>query len=132
MLARHTMIQTTYSEAREKLATFYDKAVDDRETVIVKRRGKPDLALIAADELSSLVETNYLLRSPANARALQEAIERADRGEGMVVSDQDLAAIMRDIEGLIAENPDGRGGTSPTLERLVREYEAARGSASAA
>src|SRR5690242_16149253 len=54
-------IQTTYTEARARLAELCDRAIDDRETVIISRRGSADVALIAADELSSLLETAHLL-----------------------------------------------------------------------
>ncbi|WP_236618804.1 type II toxin-antitoxin system Phd/YefM family antitoxin [Acaryochloris sp. CCMEE 5410] len=40
------------------------------------------MALIAADELSSMMETVHLLRSPANATRLFDAIARAEAGEG--------------------------------------------------
>jgi antitoxin YefM len=68
---------TTYSDARAHFATLYDRAVDDREIIYIKRRGKEDLALIAASELDSLLETAHLLRSPANARRLFSALQRA-------------------------------------------------------
>jgi antitoxin YefM len=67
----------TYTQARANLATLCDRATNDRETVIIKRRGAPDVALVAADELSSLEETVYLLRSPKNAKRLLTALERA-------------------------------------------------------
>ena len=70
-------IQKTYSDARAHLAELFSKAVDDRETVIIKRRGAKDVALIAADELASLQETAHLLRSPKNAARLLRALERA-------------------------------------------------------
>ena len=70
-------IQKTYSDARAHLAELFSKAVDDRETVIIKRRGSRDVALIAADELASLQETAHLLRSPKNAARLLRALERA-------------------------------------------------------
>jgi len=52
---------------------------------------------------------------------LRAAIEELDRGEGMVVSDGDRAAIRREIEEL--ERQHATGGTSPTLERLIREHD---------
>lgn len=70
-------IQKTYSDARAHLAELFSKAVDDRETVIIKRRGAKDVALIAADELAGLQETAHLLRSPKNATRLLKALERA-------------------------------------------------------
>ncbi len=76
-------VQTTYSDARARLASLMNRAVEDRETVIITRRGKPEVALVAADELAGLQETAHLLRSPKNAerllRALGRAIARAQR-----------------------------------------------------
>lgn len=91
------MIQTTYSKAREQLASLMDRVTDDCEKVIITRRGHPDVALISADELSSLEETAYLLRSPANARRLFDSLARADRGEGVIVSDEALAILRREV-----------------------------------
>ncbi len=70
-------IQTTYTAARARLANLIDRATDDKETVIITRRGKPGVALIAADELSSLLETAHILRSPKNAERLLKALRRA-------------------------------------------------------
>ena len=70
-------IQTSYTSARANLARLCDQAVDDLETVIIQRRGKPDVALIAAAELASLEETAHLLRSPKNAARLASALGHA-------------------------------------------------------
>ncbi len=70
-------IQTTYTDARARLASLMSRAVEDRETVIITRRGKPEVALIAADELAGLQETAHLLRSPKNAERLLRALRRA-------------------------------------------------------
>ena len=84
-------IETTYTSLRENLATFLDRVTDDREVVVVKRRrGQPDVAIIAADELAGLEETAYLLRSPANARRLLESLREFDRGRGKKKTVQEL------------------------------------------
>ena len=75
-------IEITYTQARETLAKLLDEVTQDREIVIIKRRGGEDAALIAADELSSLIETAYLLRSPVNAKRLLEALGRALKNQG--------------------------------------------------
>jgi len=74
-------IETTYSQAREQLKTLMDRAVDDREVVVVRRRSGGAVAMIAADELQSLMETAHLLRSPKNAERLLAALARARAGE---------------------------------------------------
>jgi len=43
-------IETTYSQAREQLKSLMDRAVDDREVIVVRRRTGGDVAMIAADE----------------------------------------------------------------------------------
>ena len=73
--------ETTYTALRENLASFLDRVIDDREVVVVKRRGARDVAIIAADELAGLEETAYLLRSPANARRLREALAESKRND---------------------------------------------------
>jgi antitoxin YefM len=70
-------IQTTYSKARANLAALLDRVTADRGIVIITRRGREDVALVAASELSSLLETAHLLRSPKNAQRLLTALNRA-------------------------------------------------------
>jgi antitoxin YefM len=70
-------IETNYSDARSHLAEFCDRVTDEQETVIIRRRGKPDVALIAAEELASLEETAHLLRLPKNAARLLTTLSRA-------------------------------------------------------
>ena len=70
-------LETSYSDAREHLASLLDKAVDDRETIVIRRRNGARVALIAADELVSYQETAYLLRSPENARRLLDALRES-------------------------------------------------------
>ena len=75
-------IQTTYTQARDGLAKLLDQVTHNREIVVIQRRGEEDVAMIAASELVSLMETAYLLRSPANAERLLTALGRALKGEG--------------------------------------------------
>jgi antitoxin YefM len=87
-------IRTSYSHARENLATLWDEVEDSREAAVIQRRGHEDMALIPAEELSSLRETAYLLRSPANAARLLAALTRARRGR---TKSMDLARVRREL-----------------------------------
>lgn len=69
--------QTTYSKARANFAKLCNQVTDNREVVIINRRGNKDVALVAAEELSGLLETAHLLRSPKNAERLLTALRRA-------------------------------------------------------
>ncbi|OGL45765.1 MAG: prevent-host-death protein [Candidatus Schekmanbacteria bacterium RBG_13_48_7] len=70
-------IHTTYSQARANLASLCSQVAENREIVLINRRNAEDVALIAASELSSLLETAHLLRSPGNAQRLLTALNRA-------------------------------------------------------
>jgi antitoxin YefM len=83
-------IETTYTALREKLASYLDRVTDDREVVIVRRRGARDVAIVSADELSSLTETAYLLRSPKNAERLLGSLREAELGGGEVMTVEEL------------------------------------------
>ncbi|HEX5724254.1 MAG TPA: type II toxin-antitoxin system prevent-host-death family antitoxin [Longimicrobiaceae bacterium] len=70
-------IHTTYTAARANLAQLLDEVTENQEVVIISRRGAEDVALVSATELSSLMESAHLLRSPKNAERLLRAITRA-------------------------------------------------------
>lgn len=70
-------VETTYSQARGQLKSLMDRAIDDREVIVVRRRSGGNVAIIAADELQSLIETAHLLRSSKNAERLLIALARA-------------------------------------------------------
>jgi antitoxin YefM len=70
-------IYTTYSKARANLANLLAAASEDKEVILINRRNKEEVALISSSELSSLMETAYLLRSPKNAQRLLTALNRA-------------------------------------------------------
>ena len=81
-------IRTTYTDARQRFAELWRCVEEDQEAVIITRRGHEEVALVSAEEFRSLQETTHLLRSPANARRLLRAPERAlsDVGTGRTVS----------------------------------------------
>jgi antitoxin YefM len=87
-------LKVSYSHARDNLAEVWDEVEDTREVAVISRRGHEDMALIPAAELSSLRETAYLLRSPANAARLLAALTR---GRGARSSAVDLAALRREL-----------------------------------
>lgn len=71
------MTETTYTNLRQSLASVLDRVANDQEVVIVRRKGKENVAMVPAGELTGLMETAHLLRSPRNARRLLTALRRA-------------------------------------------------------
>ncbi|HKP72830.1 MAG TPA: type II toxin-antitoxin system prevent-host-death family antitoxin [Pyrinomonadaceae bacterium] len=86
--------QTTYTKARANLAKLCNQVTANREVIIINRRGAEDVALVAAAELSSLLETAHLLRSPKNARRLLSALTRA---KARTVKPQTVAKLRREM-----------------------------------
>ena len=76
-------IEVSYSQARQKLASLLDDVTQNKEVVIINRRGGEPAALISADELASLTEAVHLLRS-------LEALARALKGGGQVMTIEEL------------------------------------------
>jgi antitoxin YefM len=70
-------VETTYTGLRQRLASVLKLVADDHEVVIVRRRSAKDVALVPVGELTGLMETAHLLRSPKNARRLLRALRRA-------------------------------------------------------
>ena len=94
-------IETSYSDARQNLAHLLDRAVDDRETIIITRRNGARVALLAADELASYEEAAYLLRSPANARRLLDALRESLADE---VVQYDFAELRAQLQSAAASD----------------------------
>lgn len=85
---------TTYTDARNNLATLMDEVVENREIVRITRRNGGDVALIDAHELDSILETLHLVRSPKNARRLLAAVDDARLGKG---DPQDIGALRAEM-----------------------------------
>ena len=89
-------IETTYTRLREDLANILDQVADQQETVIVRRKGSRDVALVPARELAGLMETAHLLRSPKNARRLLSALRSAEEGKAAATT---VAELRREMLG---------------------------------
>lgn len=75
-------METTYTQLRDKLASVLDHVSAEQDVVIVRRKGAGDVALIPANELTAIMETAHLLRSPKNANRLLRAFRRAGKETG--------------------------------------------------
>jgi antitoxin YefM len=72
----------SYTESRARYAEVLDSVINDREEVVITRAGHEPVVLMSLADFESLRETAYLMRSPANARRLLDAMERLEAGRG--------------------------------------------------
>jgi antitoxin YefM len=78
------MTSLSYTAARENLASTMDKVCTDHAPVVITRNRDQSVVMLSLEDYESLEETAYLLRSPANARRLLEAIHALETGKGVV------------------------------------------------
>lgn len=72
----------SYTESRARYAEVLDTVINDREEVVITRAGHESVVIMSLADFESLRETAYLMRSPANARRLLDAMERLEGGRG--------------------------------------------------
>lgn len=79
-----SMNAISYTAARENLASTMDRVCEDHAPVIITRNRDQSVVMLSLEDYESLEETAYLLRSPANAKRLLEAILALEEGKGVV------------------------------------------------
>jgi len=79
------MKHVSVTELRKNLASEIDRVAADHDfTIITREGGKPAAVLVSLDDFASWQETEYLLRSPANAERLRKSIAELEAGGGQV------------------------------------------------
>lgn len=74
------MAAITASEARKNFFPLVEQVNEDHTPVeIVSKRG--NAVLMSKDDYDAMMETSYLMQSPANARRLLASMQRARGGE---------------------------------------------------
>jgi antitoxin YefM len=73
----------SFSEARNNLKTVLDRVVEDADYTIVTRRDADDAVVMSLEYFNSLLETVYLLKSPANAAHLERSIAQFKEGKAL-------------------------------------------------
>ena len=87
-------LNLSYSHVRANLAKLLDRVSLDKEVVIINRKNAENVAIISESELTGLLETAHLLRSPKNAKRLLEAIQRLENSKEKPKSIDELKSEM--------------------------------------
>jgi antitoxin YefM len=91
-----TAVAISASEARSRLFPLIQQVNDDHVPVRINSKSG-DVVLMSAADFDSWQETIYLLRSPANARRLMEAVAR-DKSQQLAV-----VKTMEELQALAGE-----------------------------
>jgi len=71
----------TFTDVRKNLRQELDRVVADADYTVISRRNQADAVVMSLESFNSLMETVYLLRSPANAAHLARSIAQFQAGE---------------------------------------------------
>ena len=85
---------TSPTDARNNFFKLLDLVVQNNQVYIINRRDGENVALITESDLRSLVETVYLLKTPANANRLLDAIEESKSGK---IEPQTISELQQEL-----------------------------------
>lgn len=69
-----------YTEFRQNLAKSLDMVNDDAEIVIVSRSKGKNVVVMDLEEYNAMTETLHIIKSEANRKRLQDAIDEMNSG----------------------------------------------------
>jgi len=75
------MEEITVNELKKDLEGVFIRVSDDQQPVSVTVDQDRKVVVVDADEYNSIMETFFLLRSPANAERLREGIRQHRQGQ---------------------------------------------------
>lgn len=76
------MITLSMAEFRAKIAKYVDTVAASHKPLFISRgKDKPGFVVLSEEDYNSMLETNYLLRSPANAERLLQSVENVKKGK---------------------------------------------------
>ena len=76
------MTTTTLRELRANMKSYFDSIDDNKEILIVPRKGKKEaIVIMTLSEYNSMVETDYLLSTEANRKSLEKSLSELDNKE---------------------------------------------------
>lgn len=77
------MRTANYSELRANMKHYLDGVIKDNEPLIVHRQGAESVVVISLDDYNAMVETEYLMKSPAMMRAIQKGEDDIKNGRSV-------------------------------------------------
>lgn len=73
----------SYTAARANLSNTMAQVCNDHAPVIITRKSESPVVMMSLEDYSAMEETNYLFRSPANAKRLLDSIAEIESGGGI-------------------------------------------------
>ncbi|MEE8823290.1 antitoxin YefM [Lentilactobacillus sunkii] len=93
-----TIKTTTTRDFRKRFNRYADDVADYNDAVIVTRPDNKNVVMISEAEYNSWQETNYLLKTEANRKALRESQSQLEDDNSKVITPEDWAKIVTQHE----------------------------------
>ena len=77
------MRTANYSELRANMKHYLDSVIRDNEPLMVHRQGMESVVVISLDDYNAMVETGYLMKSPAMMEAIRNGEEDIRAGRSI-------------------------------------------------
>ncbi len=84
------MIATNYSNVRNNLKKYCDKATDDNETVIITRKNDKNVVLMSEEEYNNLMENLYIM---SNKKYYNELLKNKAEAEAGNIQIHDIIEV---------------------------------------
>lgn len=93
-----TIKATTTRDIRKNFKRYADDVADYDDAVIVTRPDNKNVVMISEAEYNSWQETNYLLKTDANRKAIRESLSQLDDNNSKVLTPEDWAKMVKQHE----------------------------------
>lgn len=80
----------TYNEVNRNFGHFFNRVIDDADTLVVNREGDESAVLMSVNEYNSLIETLHLLSSPETMADIRQADADLRAGKGIEINIDEL------------------------------------------
>lgn len=84
------MSTATYNEVSNNFGHFFNRVIDNADTLVVNCEGDKSAVLMSVNEYNSLIETLYLLSSPETMADIRQADADLKSGKGIEVNIDEL------------------------------------------
>ncbi len=77
------MIAVNYTNLREHLKEYCDKATKDFETIIITRKNNENVVMLSEAEYNNMLENLYVRSNKSNYARLLKSIDQLEKGQTM-------------------------------------------------
>lgn len=84
------MSTATYKEVHSNFGHYFNRVIDDADTLVVNREGNESAVLMSMNEYNSLIETLYLLSSQETMADIRQADADLRNGKGIEINIDEL------------------------------------------